>query len=86
MGLEETVNERVSFLKEQINPNNRPIVNDTFQLQIDVLTTAKQEHIANLIRRKQLQLENCNTIYESDMLFTELEALEWLQRQANRDS
>ena len=85
MGLEETVNERVSFLKEQINPNNRPIVNDTFQLQLGILTTAKREHIASLILQKQLQLENCNTIYESDRLFTELEALEWLQRQTNRD-
>ena len=85
MGLEETVNERVSFLKEQINPNNRPIVNDTFQLQLGILATAKREHIASLIRQKQLQLENCNTIYESDRLFTELEALEWLQRQKNRD-
>jgi len=28
---------RISFLKEQINPENKPEVNSTFQLQIDVI-------------------------------------------------
>ncbi|MGI0016598.1 MAG: hypothetical protein ACREBU_24510 [Nitrososphaera sp.] len=43
MGLEETVNERISFLKEQINPNNNPIVNETFLLQIEILRNADRE-------------------------------------------
>jgi hypothetical protein len=37
--------------------------------------------VALLILQKQKQLENARTIRESDALFTELEALEWLQRQ-----
>lgn len=81
MSLEETVNERVSFLREQIDPENKPIVNETFQLQIDVLQNADRERIALLMLQKKKQLENAHTIYESDRLFTELEALEWLQRQ-----
>ena len=81
MSLEETVNERVSFLREQIDPENKPIVNETFQLQIDVLQNADRERIALLMLQKKKQLELAHTIYESDRLFTELEALEWLQRQ-----
>ncbi|MGI0013926.1 MAG: hypothetical protein ACREBU_10875 [Nitrososphaera sp.] len=34
-----------------------------------------------LILQKKRQLENARTIHESDRLFIELEALEWLQRQ-----
>jgi hypothetical protein len=33
-----------------------------------------------------MQLENCKNIRESDRLFTELEALEWLQRQVAKNS
>lgn len=84
MSLEETVRERVSFLKEQIDPSNRPIVNDTFQTQIDVLLKADREKVALLILQKKKQLEACNSIRESDRLLTELEALEWLQRQVIR--
>jgi hypothetical protein len=29
--------ERISFLREQINPNNKPQINSTFQLQIDAI-------------------------------------------------
>ena len=81
MDLEDAVNERVSFLKEQIDPGNREIENMTFQLQIEVLRNADRERVALLILQKQKQLENARTIRESDALFTELEALEWLQRQ-----
>jgi hypothetical protein len=42
MGLEDDVNERISFLKEQVNPNNRPIENETLQLQIDVPAFTKE--------------------------------------------
>ena len=81
MSLEDTVNERVSFLKEQIDPANREIENITYQLQIDVLRNADRERLGLLILQKKKQLENAQTLRESDTLFTELEALEWLQRQ-----
>ncbi|MGI0016791.1 MAG: hypothetical protein ACREBU_25505 [Nitrososphaera sp.] len=84
MGLEEAVNERVSFLKEQINPHNNPLVNATFQLQIEMLRNADREQVANLILERKSQLDNSKSIRESERLFTELEALEWLQRQVVR--
>ncbi len=31
------IDERISFLKEQINPENKPEVNSAFQLQIDAI-------------------------------------------------
>jgi hypothetical protein len=85
VGLEETVSKRITFLKEQIDPSNKSIVNDTFQLQIDVLSRVDRGHIADLILRKRQELEDCQTINESDRVFTELEALEWLQRQVARN-
>jgi hypothetical protein len=35
--LQQMIDGRISFLKEQINPENNPEVNSTFQLQIDVI-------------------------------------------------
>lgn len=85
MGLERTVNQRISFLMNQIDSGNPPTVNDIFQLQIDVPRNVERERLEMFILQKKQELEHCNTIYESDRLFTELEALEWLQRQAGRN-
>jgi hypothetical protein len=81
MTLEEAVNERVSFLKEQINPKNKPEVNSSFQIQIEVLRSADFEKVAVLILRKKAELEKCRDISQLERLYNELEALEWLQRQ-----
>jgi hypothetical protein len=35
--LRQIIDERISFLKEQINPANKPQVNKTFQLQIEAI-------------------------------------------------
>jgi hypothetical protein len=85
MGLEQTVSQRISFLMNQIDSGNPPTVNDIFQLQIDVLRNVDRERVGMLILQKRQELEHCNTIYESDRVFTELEALEWLQRQTGRN-
>ncbi len=82
MGLEQTVSQRISFLVNQIDSSNQPTVNDIFQLQIDILRNVDRKRVDMLILQKKQELEQCNTIYESDRLFTELEALEWFQRQA----
>lgn len=37
MTLQQIIDERISFLKEQINQENKPQVNKTFQLQIDAI-------------------------------------------------
>ena len=81
IGLDQAVNERVSFLKEQINPNNRPLVNQAFEVQIQTLREADREKVALLILQKQKQLENAKDMESIERLYTELDALEWLQRQ-----
>ena len=42
-GLEKAINERVSFLKEQINPQNKPLVNRAFEIQIETLRNVDKE-------------------------------------------
>jgi hypothetical protein len=56
--LDQKINERVSFLKEQINPKNKALVNKTFEVQIHTLRNADPEKIAILILQKKKQLEN----------------------------
>jgi hypothetical protein len=41
--LQQVIDERISFLKEQINPNNKPELNSTFQIQIDAIRSAADD-------------------------------------------
>lgn len=83
--LQQIIDERISFLKEQINPANKPEVNKTFQIQIDAIRSASAanniEEVESLILQKNEQLKNSKDVYESDRIFAELDGLEWLQRQ-----
>ena len=81
--LQQVIDERISFLKEQINPANKPEVNKTFQIQIDAVRSAANdiEKVESLILQKKEQLKNSDDVYESDRIFAELDGLEWLQRQ-----
>jgi hypothetical protein len=81
--LQQIIDERISFLKEQINPENKPQVNRTFQLQIDAIRSAAQdlENVEVLIKQKKELLKNSKDIKETDRFLAELEALEWLQAQ-----
>jgi hypothetical protein len=84
--LQQIIDERISFLKEQINPENKPEVNKTFQLQIDAIIRSVDdnnniEKVESIISQKKALLKNCKDVYESDRLFAELDGLEWLQRQ-----
>ena len=85
MTLQQIIGERISFLKEQINPANKPEVNKTFQIQIDSIRSAAAtnniEKVESLILQKNEQLKNSKDVYESDRIFAELDGLEWLQRQ-----
>ncbi|MFL6474136.1 MAG: hypothetical protein ACJ701_03895 [Nitrososphaera sp.] len=84
--LRQIIDERISFLIEQINPANKPQVNKTFQLQIDAIRSAANdlEKVEPLILQKKAQLKKSNDIHESEKLFAELDGLEWLQRQILR--
>jgi hypothetical protein len=81
--LQQTIDEKISFLKEQINPNNKPELNSTYQIQIDTIRSAAQdlEYVEVLIKQKKELLKNSKDTKETDRLFAELEALEWLQQQ-----
>ena len=85
--LQQRINERISFLKEQINPENKPEVNKTFQLQIDAIRSVDDhdiEKVEFIIQEKKALLKNSKDVQDSDRLFAELEGLEWLQRQIER--
>ena len=86
--LQQTIDERISFLKEQINPNNKPETNSTFQIQIDAIRSAANdlEKVESIIKQKKELLKNSKSVYESERLFAELNGLEWLQRQMARYS
>ena len=76
--LQQVIDERISFLEEQINPNNKPQVNSTFQIQIDTIRYAVQdlENVEALINQKKEQLKNSKDVHESERLFAELDGLE----------
>ena len=90
--LQQIIDERISFLKEQINPQNKSEENRTSQLQMDAIRSASAavandddiEAVEAMIAEKKALLKNSNDIYEFDMLSAELEGLEWLQRQITR--
>ncbi len=90
--LQQIIDERISFLKEQINPQNKAEENKTFQLQIDAIRSATTataavddiEEVDVIIAEKKALLKNSNDVYEFDRLSAELEGLEWLQRQIAR--
>jgi hypothetical protein len=85
--LQQIIDERISFLKEQINQENKPQVNRTFQLQIDAIRSVDDlEKIDFIIKEKKALLKNSKDVHESDRLFAELDGLEWLQRQIERYS
>ena len=87
--LQQIIDERISFLREQINPNNKPEVNSTFQIQINAIRSAAYEDLENveaIIKQKKTQLKNSKDVHESERLFAELDGLEWLQRQIARYS
>jgi hypothetical protein len=83
--LQQVIDERVSFLKEQINPNNKPEINSTSQIQIDAIRSVDDfEKVELIILQKRALLKNSKDVHELDRLFAELDALEWLQRQVAR--
>jgi hypothetical protein len=81
--LQQIIDERISFLREQINPNNRPEINSTYQIQINAIRSAANdlENVEALVNQKKELLKNSKDIKETDRLLAELEALEWLQAQ-----
>lgn len=83
--LQQIIDERISFLKEQINQENKQQVNDTLQRQIDAIRSVNDmERIDRIIEWKKAQMKNSKDVHEFDRLVSELDGLEWLQRQIAR--
>jgi hypothetical protein len=83
IALQQIICEKISLLKELMNPNNRPELNSTYQIQIDAIRSAANdlEYVEPLIKQKKELLKNSKDIKEMDRLLAELEALEWLEAQ-----
>ena len=85
--LQQIIDDRISFLREQINLNNKPEVNSTLQIQIDAIRAVDDyniEKVESVIQQKKTLLKNSKDVHETDRLFAELDGLEWLQRQIAR--
>ncbi len=78
--IDDVISERISFLQEQIKPENKPAINDTFQLQINILQSTDLEKLDRSILMRKEHLKKSKYTRETDRLFVELEALEWLQK------
>ncbi len=83
--LQQIIDERISFLKEQINEENKPEVNKTFQLHMDAIRSVDVDYdiekVESIIKDKKTLLKNSTDVHQSEKLFCELDSLEWLQRQ-----
>jgi hypothetical protein len=74
--LQQIIDERTSFLKEQINQDFKPEVNKTFQLQIDAIRSVDDiEKVESLILQKKTQLKNSEDIHESERLLAKIDDL-----------
>ena len=85
--LQQIIDDRISFLREQINLNNKPEVNSTLQIQIDAIRAVDDyniEKVESIIQQKKTLLKNSKDVHETDRLFAELDGLEWSQRQIAR--
>jgi hypothetical protein len=56
----------MSFLKEQINHENKSAVNKRFQLQIDAIRSAEIEKVESIILKKKVLLKNSKELHVSD--------------------
>ncbi len=80
--LRQIVDERISFLKDQINQENKPEVNKALLLQVEAIRSADNiEKIEFIISQKKALLKNRKYVHEGYRLFTELYPLVWFQRQ-----
>jgi hypothetical protein len=76
---QQIIDERISFLREQINPNNKPEANSSFRIQISAIRSVdddNMEKVEAIIKQKKAQLKNSKDAHESERLFAELDGLE----------
>ena len=83
--LQQIIDERISFPKEQTNHDeNKPEVKSTFQMQIDAIRSGDDddiELIEPIILQKKALLKNSKEMHESDRLLAELDGLDWVRQE-----
>ncbi len=82
--LSQLIDEKISLLKELINPKNKPEVNKTYQTQIDIIRSIDDydiENVERIIKQKKELLKKCGDVQETERLLAEIDALQWLQAQ-----
>jgi hypothetical protein len=82
--LDDIITERIGFLQEQLAGEDDPSYIRTFQSQIYVLKNAQLDRIDELIEIRQTDLKATKDTFAADRIFAEIDALEWLQRQAKK--
>jgi hypothetical protein len=67
---QQIIEERISFLKEQINHSNKPEINSTFQIPIDAIRSVDDiEKVESIIVQKKALLKNSKDVQETDNIF-----------------
>ncbi|MDQ3837507.1 MAG: hypothetical protein M3270_11345 [Thermoproteota archaeon] len=82
--LSQLIDEKILLLKELMNPKNKPLVNDTYQTQIDAIRSIDDYDIENveaIIKQKKELLKKSRDVQETERLLAEIDALQWLQAQ-----
>ena len=80
--IDDAIIQRISFLREALLIEHKLDNMRTFQAQIRILQTAQLDRLDELIKIRRTDLQVCKNVFDADRLFAELEAPEWLQRQA----
>ena len=72
--LQQIIGERISFLKEQINPENKIQLNKTFQLQIDAIRSIdnNEKSRAHHFAKKKILLKDRKDVHESESCWQRL--------------
>jgi hypothetical protein len=72
--LDDVLRECISFLLEQIRPENKSAINATFRLQAEILQTADLEKLDASILIRRAHLKRSTDMIETDRRFARLEA------------
>jgi hypothetical protein len=84
--LSRLIQEKISLLQELMNTknNNRPQVNNTYQIQIDTIKSIDDYDLQKvesiILEKKELLIIN-KDVQETERLLAEIDALEWLEVQ-----
>src|SRR5919198_725486 len=68
--LQRIIDERISFLKEQINHQNKLEVNKTFQVQIDAIRSVHDmEKVELIIELKKAQIKKSKKLQQQELRY-----------------